>query len=63
MNQGLTSQFDSCAGGRGVLSRVYLKIGPSTNIATLYGAAKYPDNPDYYFIYPSYQTEGLGRYF
>ena len=52
-----------CAGGRGVTGRVYLDIGGGNDIVDLYGSSKYPDNPDFYFVYPSYQPESFRRYF
>ena len=49
------------AGGRGVSSRVFENVG-GNYIRELRADPDYPDNPNYYFIYPSYQPEGTRRY-
>ena len=51
----------TCAGGRGVSSRVFEDVGGSNYLAELFDDPDYPDNPNHYFIYPFFQPESYRR--
>lgn len=46
----------SILGGRGVTLQRYLNIG-GNNLDDLFSDTEFPDNPDYYSVNPSFQSE------
>ena len=48
--------FSLLVGGRGVTLHQYYSIG-GTELADLYSAPNFPDNPHYYSVNPSFQPD------